>query len=90
MKKFIKEAQRKFKLFKQNEKLTGDCISQNHDEIKMEEKWMLYPINGGTPETYYLRASEPHCSTHVRYPNGNLVSISEIEISSEPSIPTTY
>lgn len=81
MKKFFIEAQRKFKEFKRLENLTGDCIHQIESDQVYEEKWALYPKTGGVPQTYYLKASIPHNSVHVRTRTGKMISISEIDAS---------
>lgn len=86
---WIDKARQKFKLFRQLEKLNGDCCSQEIDSETgnfYNEKWLLYPKDGGAQDVYFLQASKKHNSVHVFMPDGKWISITEINASGLPSI----
>lgn len=79
--KWFYEHQRRFKVFKKLENLTGECTHQVISENQIKEEWSLYNEPVGVPDIYNLIGNKISGSTKVIYPSGKEVSITEIDAS---------
>lgn len=74
--------QRRFKIFKNLENLTGECLQQIVTENSIIEEWCLYRKDEPSkPDLYKFSGNRINGCTHVDNPHGKHISITEIEAS---------
>jgi hypothetical protein len=80
------EHQRRFKLYKKLESLTGECAKQIVSTNAIVEEWVLHKEGVGKPDLYRLKGNRITGATHVDDCYGKHISITEIDASGLPPI----